>query len=91
MPTHHSYMETKQTSLNYQKSQTMSRKVKWVEVYISLTRQEPVEVVNAMDVVMMTVQAMIPSTFCLTLTILEASRHIQVTEYVLLMGRRYHL
>jgi len=39
MPTHHVYMETKQTSLNYQKKRNMLRKLKWVEMDFSMTKQ----------------------------------------------------
>jgi hypothetical protein len=78
MPTHHVYMETKQTSLNYQKRQNMSRKLKRVEMDCSMTTQEPVEQVKATEVVIMTVLTMIQITICPTLTTVEVSLQVQV-------------
>jgi hypothetical protein len=66
MPTHHVYMETKQTSLSYQKRQNILRKLKRMEMDFSMTMQEPLEQVKAMEVEIMTVLAMIQTTICLT-------------------------
>jgi hypothetical protein len=78
MPTHHAYMETKQTSLSYQKRQNMLRKLKRVEMDFSMTTQEPVEQVKATEVVIMTVLTMRQTTFCTTLTIVEVSLQVKV-------------
>jgi len=78
MPTHHAYTETKQTSLSYQKRQNISRKLKRVEMDFSMTTQEPVEQVKAMEVVIMTVLTMIQITICLTLPTVEVSLQVQV-------------
>ena len=78
MPTHHAYTETKQTSLSYQKRQNMSRKLKRVEMDFSMTTQEPVEQVQATEVVIMTVLTMIQITICPTLTTVEVSLQVQV-------------
>jgi hypothetical protein len=59
MPMQDVSTETKQTSLNYQKRQNMSRKLKRVEMDFSMTMEEPVEQVKAMEVVIMTVLTMI--------------------------------
>jgi hypothetical protein len=78
MPTHHVYTETKQTSLNYQKRQNMSRKLKRVEMDFSMTMQETGEYVKAMEIVIMTVLTMIQITICPTLTTVEVSLQVEV-------------
>ena len=78
MPTHHVYMETKQTSLNYQKRQNISRKLKRAGMDFSMTTQEPVKQVKPTEVVIMTVPTMIQTTFCLTPTIVKVPLQVQV-------------
>jgi hypothetical protein len=75
---HHVYTETKQTSSNYQKRWSMSRKLNRVEMDYSMTTQEPVEQVNATEVVIITVLTVIQTTFCLTLTIVEVPLQVPV-------------
>jgi len=71
MHTHHVHMETKQTSLSYQKRQNMLRKLKWLEMDFTMTTQEPVEQVKATEVVIMAVRMMEQTTFCRTLSMDE--------------------
>jgi hypothetical protein len=78
MPTHNVYTETEHTSLNYQMSQNMARKLKQVEMDFSITTQEPVEQVKATEEVIITVPTMIQTTFCPTLTIVKVPLHVQV-------------
>jgi hypothetical protein len=59
MPTDHADMETKQTTLCNPKRENMSRRFEQVEMHFSITTQEPVEQVKAMEVVIMTVLTMI--------------------------------
>jgi hypothetical protein len=80
MPTLHAYKETKHTSLSYKKRRNILRKstvvrdfskpktTKRVEMDISMTTQAPVEEVNDIDVVVMTVKMMLQITICPTLT-----------------------
>jgi hypothetical protein len=102
IPMLHAYEETKQTSLSYQKKRNVSRKstveidfskdktMKRVEMDISMTMQEPVEQVNATEVVIMTVLTMIQITICPTLTTIEVSLQAQVSDHVLLTRKRHH-
>jgi len=76
IPSHHAYMETKQTSSSHQNRQIMSRKLKRVETDFSMTTQEPVTQVKATDVVIITVLTMIPTT--IRLMTVEVSLHIQL-------------
>jgi hypothetical protein len=69
-------METKQTSLNYQKKPNISRKLKRVEIYFSMTTQEPVQQEKATEVLIMTGLTMIQTTICPTTA--EVSLHVQV-------------
>ena len=78
MPTHHVYTETKQPSLNYQKRQSMFRKLKQLEKEFSMITQEPVEQVKATEVVIMTVLMIIQTTFCPTLKIVGIPLQVQV-------------
>jgi len=90
MPMLHAYKETKQTSLSYQKRRNISRKstveidftkhitMKRVEMDFSMTTQEPVEQVKAMEMVIMTVLTMIQTTICPTLTTVKVSLQDQV-------------
>ena len=90
MPTHPVYTETQQTSLNYQKGQTMSRKLKRVEMDFSMTTQESVEQVKYTEVMIMTVLTMIQTTFCPTLTIVEVPLQVQLRNHVVLRSRMHH-
>jgi hypothetical protein len=90
MPTHHAYTETNQTSLSYQKRQNMSRKLKLVEMDFSMTTQEPVEKVEATEVVIMTVLKMIQITIHPTLTTVEVSLQVQVSDHILLTRKFHH-
>ena len=86
----HAYNETKQTSLSYQKRRNISRKstveidfpkhitMKRVEMDFSMTTQEPVEQVKAMEMVIMTVLTMIQTTIRPTLTTVKVSLQDQV-------------
>jgi hypothetical protein len=76
MPTHHTYTETKQTFLSYQKGQNISRKLKRVEMDCSMTTEEPVEQVKATEVVIMTVLTMIQTRICPTTV--EVSLQVQL-------------
>jgi hypothetical protein len=90
MPTLHAYKETKQTSLSYQKRRNISWKLtvemnfsklktmKRVETDFSMTTQEPVELVTATEVVIITVLRIIQTTICPTLTSIEVSLQVQV-------------
>ena len=90
MPMLHAYKETQQTSLSYQKRRNISRKstvemyfskhktMKLVEMDFSMTMQEPVEQVKAMEMVIMTVLTMMQTTICLTLTTVKVSLQEQV-------------
>ena len=86
----HAYKETKQTSSSCQKRRTISRKstvemdfskhktMKQVEMDFSMTTQEPVEQVKAMDMIIVIVLTMIQTTICPTLTTVEVSLQDQV-------------
>jgi len=101
-PTLHAYKETKQTSLSYQKRRNISRKstvemdfskhktMKRVEMDFSMTTQEPVEQVKAMQMVIMTVLTMIQTTICPTLTTVEVSLQEQVWDHGLLTRKMHH-
>jgi hypothetical protein len=78
MPTHHAYMETKQTSLSNQKRQNMTMKLQRVEMNISMTTQEPVEQVNTTEVVIITVLLSIQTTICMSLTTINVRLQGQV-------------
>ena len=60
--------------MDFSKHKTMKR----VEMDFSMTTQEPVEQVKAMEVVIMTVLTMIQITICLTLPTVEVSLQVQV-------------
>jgi hypothetical protein len=51
----------------------MSRKLKQMEMDISMTTQEPVEQVKIMEVKILTVLTMIQTTICLTLITVEVA------------------
>jgi hypothetical protein len=76
MPTHHAYRETKQTSLNYERRQHMSRELTRGEMDFSMTTEKPVEQVKATDMVIMTVLTIIQTTICPTTV--EVSLQVQV-------------
>jgi plastocyanin domain-containing protein len=78
MPMHHVYMETKQTSLNYEKRWNISSKSKQVEMNFSMTTVERLEQVQAMEVVILSVKTMIQTTFCPMMTIVEVSQQAYV-------------
>jgi len=90
MPPYHVYMETKQTSLSYQKRQNMWRKWKRVEIEFSITTQEPVGQVKAMELVIMTELTMIKTAICPTLIAVEVSLQVHVGDRILLMRRIHH-
>jgi hypothetical protein len=77
-PMDHVYTETKQIYFNSQKGWNMSRKLTRVEMDFPMTTQEPVEQVNATDMVIMTVPTMRQKTFCPTLTIVEVPLEVPV-------------
>ena len=60
--------------MDFSKHKTMKR----VEMDFSMTTQEPVEQVKAMQMVIMTVLTMIQTTICPTLTTVEVSLQEQV-------------
>jgi hypothetical protein len=102
MPTLHAYKETKQTALRYQERRNVSRKstvamgfskhktINWMETDFSMTTQEPVEQVNAIEVVIMIVLTMIQTTICPTLTTFDVSPKEQVWDHVLLARNIHH-
>jgi hypothetical protein len=56
----------------------MSKKLKRVEMDFSMTTQEPVQQVKAMEVVIMTVLTSIQTTLCPTLTVIEVPLQVRV-------------
>jgi len=68
----------------------MLRKLKRVEMDFSMTTQEPIEQVKAMEVVFMTLLMMIQTTICRTLTTVKVSLQVEVWDHVLLTRRMPH-
>jgi len=90
MHTHYVYTQTYQASLSFQNRQNMARPMKWVEMEFSMTGQEPIELVMAIELVIMTGFTTTPSTICPTLTTVEVSFKIKMGAYVLLTRGIHH-
>jgi hypothetical protein len=66
----------------------MSRKLIQVEMDFTMTTQEPVEQVMAMEVEIITGLSMIPTTICPTT--IEVFLQVKVRDHVLLTRRMHH-
>ena len=86
LPEETEYIQKSTVEMDFSKHNT----VKQVEMDFSITMQEPVEQVKAMEVVIMTVLTMIQITICPTLTTVKVSLQEHVRDHVFLMRKMHH-
>jgi len=90
MATVNAHTKMKQLPLGYQKRRHMSRKLNKMDMVWFLTTQIPNVPVKAMEVIIITVLTMIPTTIGLMLITIKVPLHVIVSDQVILRRMMHH-